>query len=140
MSLTHSQAVDEIYGMVVPDWVAAGYVASFEQTISEQDVPTTETPWALFSIEHGPTVPAMGRNRRLLTRTVVLSVTIFTPSDNVLPDRYQVARVILGNLEGKSSPGGAWSRSVELSEGGKNGAFVVTIITAEMEYYEIKDL
>ena len=142
MSLTITEARDDILKMAYDAWVAAGYTAN-NLIYDDKDgsIPTNGERWARITVRHETGSQAslsggLGTQKYLRTGTVF--VQIFEPSGEGLSSIDNSAKIIMDAFEGKSSPNGVWFRNVTFQEIGPDGNFFNGNVTIGFEYNELK--
>lgn len=139
MSLTFSDAVDQIMDIFKAAWDTTGFPTYYEDVRQQRD--SNERPWSTTTLRH-----ASGQQMTLGTATGtsrfardgLLIVQIFTPAGKGLQDAYNLAKVVVDAYEGSTTPGGVWFRNVRLNEVGRDGRFFQMNVLVEFLYDELK--
>jgi len=139
MSLTFSDAVDQIMDLFKTAWDTTGFPAYYEDVRQQRD--SSEDPWSTTTLRH-----ASGQQMTLGTATGtsrfaregLLIVQIFTPAGKGLQEAYNLAKVVVDAYEGSTTPGGVWFRNVRLNEIGRDGRFFQMNVLVEFLYDELK--
>lgn len=143
MSATMEQAVDEMYALVNGAWVAAGYPYEHVDWPGVANyVPPTDAPWMRVKAIHadgGQASLAGGLGKRQKwSRVGTLWVNIFTINGSGLSLGYQLAKIVVDSLEGKSTDRCVWFRRVRTNEIGTSGIYQQINVLADFSYEEIK--
>lgn len=139
MSLTPSQARDEIFAVLKAAWDPTGYIMHWQDVRAQRD--TDQDPFAAAFIQHADgfqstLVGSVGS--REFTRLGFVTVQIFTPAGQGLQETYELAKVVSDAFEGISTPGGVWFRNVRLNEVGQDGEFYQLNVIANFRYTETR--
>lgn len=145
MSLTRTEAIDEICKMATDAWVTTLIQEAtrfkYENVGTTVIPPIGQQPWARLTLRHsvsGQTSLSDERGRRRFTRHGVLTVQVFEPIGQGLVGSTDLPKTINDVFEGKSSPGGIIFRNVAVNEIGESGDFFQTNVVASFEYDEVK--
>jgi len=138
MSLTFTQAVDDINSMMKVAWDTTGYDLHWDNVRDQRN--TSDDPWAVFIIRHatGRQDNLGGIGNRNFVRTGTAIASIFTPTGNGLSESYALAKVVADAYEGMVSDNGVWFRNVRMQEVGRESQFYHNNMLIEFEYNETK--
>jgi len=139
MSLTHQQARDEIFDVLIAAWTPTTFPIHWEEVRKQRS--KDEKPWAVATLQHSAGFQSTlsgAVGSRTFTRLGFLTVQIFTPNGKGLQDAYDLAKVVSDAFEGISTPGGVWFRNVRLNEVGRDGEFFQLNVVVEFRYDEVK--
>ena len=137
MTLTITQARDEILTRFRTDWVAAYPTAPilWADVTSPNDLPNPETTplWCRATAVHtGGGNDHIGN--KLFFRFGTVTIQIFTRYGSGLANNDLAAKVAIDAFQGKSTPGGVWFRGVTLNEIGQDGDWYQSNVLANFEY------
>ena len=141
MSLTYSEAQDEILALFKTAWDAGG--GGVTVIWADNDVePPEDDPWVHIRLEHVPGMQGSltgGLGTTRWSRLGLVSVDIRTLSGRGLLQNTQLGMVAADAFEGKTTPGGVWFRNVRYSEApGRDGKWQQGNVVAEFTYDQIK--
>lgn len=139
MTLTITQARDEISTLFKVAWDATGYLVIWDDV--GQPAPTDRSPWARFTIRHYDGAQATLANhsgQRRYRRSGTIFVQLFAPTGEGLSTLDEMAIVAMRAFEGKSTAGGVWFRDVRLREVGVDGNWQQANVMADFEYDEVR--
>ena len=157
MSLTFSQARDEMYALFKASWDAdtpaiTGTVPRVQygrvervQTLGEAGRPASDDPWARIVIRHaGGTESLAGAiGAHTYERSGFVSVQVFVPlnADGGPQDLEDLSMLVRNVFEGNVTAGGVWFRRCEIREVGveeKYKAWVQNNVLCDFVYDEVK--
>lgn len=141
MSLTFSQARDEMTKQVADAWTAGAGGAPLYYDDRPGQKPPTTSAWGRLTVRHNlgdQTTLSNPLGQKLFRRDGILTVQVFTPAGAGLRLADTLAKVVADALEGQSTPGGVWFRKVRIKEEGPDGAWYQLNVVAEFEYSEAK--
>lgn len=139
MSLTLTQARDEIMAVFKTAWDTTGYQVFY--TDQGGPGPSNRDPWARALVQHNTGFEATLRGAeqtRRYRRLGLITVQLFTPAGDSLSSADTLGKLILDAFEGKATPGGVWFRNARYNEVGPDGDFYQCNVLVEFEYDEIK--
>lgn len=139
MSLTYTEAADDIFAMFKTAWDTTGYPVHYDNV--DKDRQSTDNPWAIALIRHGSGFQATlsgAAGASTFRRRGRLFVEIYTAIGKGFTDFYNLAKVVSDAYEGSASPGGVWFKNTTIVENGQDGKFNRGTVTVEFEYDEIK--
>ena len=139
MTLTITQARDEMSALFKETWDAAGYTVFWDDVGQPQ--PTSRTPWARFTIRHGDGFQATLANVsgvRRFRRQGTIFMQLFGPAKEGLSELDDMTQVSMRAYEGKTTPGGAWFRNARLQEIGVDGNWQQFNVLVDFEYDEVR--
>lgn len=139
MSVTYSEAVDEILTLFKTAWDTTGHDA-FYQSVKKSRGSNTDS-WSIVSIKHATGFQATLSGTvgsRTFRRQGELTVQIFTAVGKGLQEFYNLAKVVSDAYEGSASPKGVWFRNTRITEIGRDGEFSQNMIVVDFEYDEVK--
>jgi hypothetical protein len=139
MSLTHKQAVDDMFTLFKNVWDATGHEVFWESV--NEDRETDDTSWATVTIRHAlaarsPTLGGVGK--RDFSRLGIITIQIFSQVGKGLSEAYALAKITADAYEGIASPNGVWFRDVTVREIGRVGQAFQMNVLATFEYDETK--
>lgn len=146
MSLTRTEARDEIYAMLKAAWDTTG-VQLLYADVEGNAQPTQQAskvepkPWARASVNHDTRFNsslgnAMGQRRYQADGRLV--VQIFTPLGEGLSSADSYAILLQDTFDSKSSPSGVEFAAVKAEEIGPDGPWFQTNVTIDFSYDEVK--
>ncbi len=147
MSLTITQARDDVYGMVKTAIEASSYTdLKIVWDDVEQELADTSQadrggpdPWLCVEAMHvGGGQTSLGRPSARFTRYGLLRCTIYTPKGLGMSTADEIAQIVLDAFEGQSSPRGVWFRNCRLNERGPDGIWRRTDVLIDFQYNEQK--
>jgi len=139
MSLTHQQARDEIFDVLIDAWTPTTYPIHWEEVRNQRS--KEEKPWAVVTLQHSSGFQSTlsgAVGSRTFARLGFITVQIFTPNGKGLQEAYDLAKVVSDAFEGTSTPGGVWFRNMRLNEVGRDGEFFQLNVVIEFRYDEVK--
>lgn len=141
MSLTYTEAYDEMLAAFKAAWDTTGYNAIYEDVASDGP-PTSTEPWARVTIRHSPAGGQVSLSSdtgtRIFSRSGIIIVSVFTPVGDGLSLAHSLGKIVADAFDGVSTPGRVLFRDVGLNEIGPDGDFFQTNVTAAFEYDEVK--
>ena len=151
MSITYSQAVDEINTMFLNAWNAnsnaiAGYIPEIRWEGNEREpIPDNKLFWCRASIKSVLEQQASLANsvgipgQRIFTAHGLVIVQLFCPKNvlNSLPVGRQLAGVAQNAFRGKASPGGVWFLNVTVKDFPQEENWYRLNVVAQYSYDEI---
>lgn len=139
MSLTYTEAYDQILDLFKTAWDTTGFKAFYEDLRDQRDA--SESPYVtVFSggvVSSQSTLYGSVGNRRF-KRDSFITILLFTPSGKGLQQRNNLVKVITDAFEGVSIANGVWVRNIRIDGPVRDGKFSQTNITVEFTYDEIK--
>lgn len=139
MSLTITEAKDDILAMVKTAWDTTGKIMIYDDIGGV--IPDTADAWARTTLRHTNANQATlsgGLGTQNYDRSGILTIQIFTPSGKGLASSDIYAKLMMDAFEGKQSANGVWFRNVRLNEIGPDGNFFQTNVVVDFEYRELK--
>lgn len=138
---TFAEARDDVIGLLKTVWDAGASGKTMLYTAHPEKPPVADDAWAHCSVQHTDsqtyTLGGETGNRRF-RRQGTLFVSLYAPVGDGFTSADTLAKVVADGLEGKSTTNGVLIRSVRMQEQGVDGAFEVTNLSADFEYYEVK--
>jgi hypothetical protein len=145
MSLTRTQAVDEILALAKYAWETTasqtGTRFKYENVASASIPPSGQDAWGRIVLRHTTskqTSLAGADGRRHFTRYGTLVVQIFEVVGTGIAKSTDIPEIMKNAYEGKSTAGGVIFRDVTINEVGKSGDYFQTNVVVHFEYTEIK--
>lgn len=151
MSLTPSQAVDEMFALFNAAWASqtpaiAGYAPEVRwQGVEEPDSVDGSKFWVRISTQHvfeeqkTFSTEVAGSGKRRYEVSGLVFVQLFCPKSN--PRAFEVGRLLAevarGAFRGKSTPGNVWFYNVRINELDPEELFFRFNVVGEFEYDEI---
>jgi hypothetical protein len=139
MSLTYSQARDEMLALIKTAWDTTTFPMLWQDKPEEK--PPTRTPWARTTLRHtgggqASLVSFNGVSR--FNREGIITVQVFTPSGEGLSRGYNLCKVISDVFEGAVTAGGVWFTNTTLTEVGQDGDWFQINVNTDFNYDELK--
>lgn len=139
MSLTYSEAVDDIKSIVHTAWETTGNPPIHWESV-KTDRSDSELAWMTFVTRHstGSQTSLGGIGNRIFERSGLAIASIFSPIGKDLSESYLLAKVVADAYEGQTSENGVWFRNVRIQEIGRDGQFYHLNVLVDFEYTETK--
>ena len=139
MSLTITEARDEMSALFQEAWTSTGYAVFWDDI--GQPVENDRSPWARLTVRHADASQATLANhagRRRYRRVGTVFVQLFAPTGEGLSTLDDMAIEAMRAFEGRTTPGGVWFRDVRLRELGVDGSWQLANVMADFEYDEVR--
>jgi hypothetical protein len=139
MTVTYSQARDEILALVRTAWLTTTFPMLWQD--KPERIPSTRTPWARTTLLHTVGEQASLGNADGVSRYErqgIVTIQIFTPLGEGLSRAYNLCKVVTDAFEGKATAGGVWFKNTTLSEIGSTADWFQINVTTQFTYNEIK--
>jgi len=137
--LTYAQAADQILSLFKTAWDVTGHEAFYESVRGQRE--DDQTSFAVVLLRHVSGFQATlssSSGSRIFRREGVLTVRIYFAEGSGLQEGYSLAKVVADAYEGQRTQSGVWFKNVRVSEGGRDGAFIIINVLIDFEYDEIK--
>ncbi len=139
MSLTTTEARDEILGLFRTAWVASypGAPILWRDKAQDEDLPNPETDpiFCRATVLHtGGGNDAI--SNRLFFRLGTATIQVFTRYGSGLANNDAAVKVAQDAFQGQKTAGGVWFRNVRSNEIGQDGDWFQTNVLADFEYTE----
>lgn len=138
MTATFEVAMDEILGVFKTAWDTTGFVALYEN-IAEA-IPTTQVSWARATLRNstGRQATLSGANAaQRYRREGFLTVQIFIPIGEGLPQAYSLSKVVTDAFQGTTTASEVWFRNIRVNEIGPDGEWFQTNVIIDFTYDEV---
>lgn len=135
--MTYDEAYDDLLSHFTRDWTEETVEVFYEAL--EEDRPANKEPFIVIKVANtGGGQRTLGKNNRHFGRTGIVTIILYSPTGNGLSESNRLANVAVNSFEGKSTENGIWFKNVRLSEGGRDGIYIVNQVFAEFDYSVIK--
>lgn len=144
-SLTHDQAIDQIYGLVYAAWraILPTAVMLFPDVDGE---PPASGIWSRAHAQHlggGQASLSGGLGQQMWDRTGTLGIQVFSDAGRGLSGAsgngvLWAASKMRDAIEGAATSGDVWFTNVRLVEVGRDGNWQQVNVTASWQYHQLK--